>query len=309
MFSSLTSVATQVAVLFILIGIGFLCSKKDIFDEHTVKHITHFILFFVTPTVIINSFNREYDPLLVKKLLVSAGCAVTAHVLAIVLSYILIHDKEQAKRAVLRYGIIFSNCGYMALPLQNAILGTEGVFLGTAYIGVFNLITWTYGLVLMSGSLKEINIRKVFINPGIIGIAAGLLVFLTPFKLPVILASPIQHLANLNTPLPMFIIGFYLAQIKSFAVLKDPKLLLGIAMRLILCPLAVMGVMFLLGIRDNILPCMVIASSAPTAANTTMFAAKYEKDTQISVTMVAMSTLFSIITMPVLVTLAMSFMK
>ena len=309
MFSRLTSVATQVAVLFILIGIGFLCSKKDIFDEHTVKHITHFILFFVTPTVIINSFNREYDPLLVKKLLVSAGCAVTAHVLAIVLSYILIHDKEQAKRAVLRYGIIFSNCGYMALPLQNAILGTEGVFLGTAYIGVFNLITWTYGLVLMSGSLKEINIRKVFINPGIIGIAAGLLVFLTPFKLPVILASPIQHLANLNTPLPMFIIGFYLAQIKSFAVLKDPKLLLGIAMRLILCPLAVMGVMFLLGIRDNILPCMVIASSAPTAANTTMFAAKYEKDTQISVTMVAMSTLFSIITMPVLVTLAMSFMK
>ncbi len=309
MFSSLTSVATQVAVLFILIGIGFLCSKKDIFDEHTIKHFTHFILYFVTPTVIINSFNREYDPLLVKKLLVSSGCAVLAHALAIALSYILIHDREQAKRAVLRYGVIFSNCGYMALPLQNAILGSEGVFLGTAYIGIFNLITWTYGLVLMSGSFREINIRKVFINPGIIGIAAGLLIFLTPFKLPVILASPIQHLANLNTPLPMFIIGFYLAQIKSFAVLRDPKIILGIAMRLILCPLSVMGVMFLLGIRDNILPCMVIASSAPTAANTTMFAAKYEKDTQVSVTMVAMSTLFSILTMPVLVTLAMSLMK
>lgn len=309
MFSSLTTVATQVAVLFILIGIGFLCSKKKIFDEHTIKHLTHFILYFVTPTVVINSFNREYDPLLAKKLIISAGCAALAHGLFIALSYILIHDKVQAKRAVLRYGVIFSNCGYMALPLQNAILGNEGVFLGTAYIGIFNLLTWTFGLVLMSGSFKEISIKKIFINPGIIGIAAGLIIFLTPLKLPVILASPILHLANLNTPLPMFVIGYYLAQITTFAVLKDIKLLTGIFMRLVICPLVILGAMLLLGIRDNILPAMVIAASAPTAANTTMFSAKYEKDTQASVTMVAMSTLFSILTMPVLVTLAVSLMR
>ena len=309
MISSFYSVATQVAVLFILIAVGFICSKKSIFDEHTIKHMTHFILYFVTPTVVINSFNREYDPLLVKKLLISTVCAVVAHLICILLSYLLIHDKEQAKRAVLRYGIIFSNCGYMALPLQNALLGTEGIFLGTAYIAVFNLLTWTFGLVLMSGKTSEISIKKVLINPGIIGIIIGLIIFLTPFKLPVIISSPVQHLANLNTPLPMMVIGFYLAEITTFSVLKDWKLILGIIVRLIICPLAVLGFMLLCGIRDNILPAMVIAASAPSAANTTMFAAKYEKDTGTAVTMVAMGTLFSIITMPLVVSLAISLMK
>lgn len=304
--TSFSAVAAQVAVLFILIAIGYLCSKKGIFDEHTIKHLTHFILYFVTPTVVINSFNREFDPLLVRKLGISALCALGLHLLNILISYAVIHDKDQAKKAVLRYGIIFSNCGYMALPLQNALLGTEGVFLGTAYIAVFNLLTWTYGLVLMSGSVKEISIKKIFINPGIIGITVGLIIFLTPLKLPAIIASPIVHLSNLNTPLPMMIIGFYLAQITSLTVLKEGKLVLGIFTRLILCPLAGLGIMYLLGIRSNVLPAMVIAVSAPTAANTTMFAAKYEKDTQASVTMVAISTLFSIITMPLIVSGALA---
>ncbi len=306
MISSFSAVAVQVAVLFILISIGFICSKKNIFDEHTIKHLTNFILYFVTPTVVINSFNRDYDPLLVKKLLISVGCGALLHFLSIVLSFILIHDKDKAKQAVLRYGIIFSNCGYMALPLQNALLGTEGIFLGTAYIAVFNLLTWTFGLVLMSGDVKEISIKKVFINPGIIGIVTGLIIFLTPIKLPVIIASPIQHLANLNTPLPMFVIGYYLAQITTLAVLKDFKLVLGIFIRLVLCPLAALGILYFMGIRDNILPAMVIAVSAPSAANTTMFAAKYEKDTQTAVTMVAIGTLFSILTMPLVVSAAIA---
>lgn len=306
MISSFYAVAIQVAVLFILISIGFICAKKSIFDEHAIKNLTHFILYFVTPTVVINSFNREYDPLLVKKLIVSAGCGAALHFLNILISYLLIHDKDQAKKTVLRYGIIFSNCGYMALPLQNALLGTEGVFLGTAYIAVFNLLTWTYGLILMSGTTKEISVKKIIINPGIIGITVGLIIFLTPVKLPVIIASSVQHLANLNTPLPMMIIGFYLAQITSFAVLKDKMLLWGIFIRLVICPLVALGLLYALNIRSNVLPAMVIASSAPTAANTTMFSAKYEKDTQTSVTMVAMSTLFSIITTPLIVSMAIA---
>ena len=305
MISSFTEVATQVAVLFILIAIGFICSKKEIFDEHTIKHITNFILYFVTPTVVINSFNRDYNPLLLKKLLISTACAVVIHLLSIALSYLLIHDKDKSKKAVLQYGIIFSNCGYMALPLQSAILGTEGVFLGTAYIAVFNLLTWTYGLVLMSGKTSEISIKKIFINPGLIGIVTGLIIFFTPIKLPIFISSPVPHLANLNTPLPMMIIGFYLSKIPTLKVLKDWKLLLGIITRLVICPLAALVLMYLTGIRDNILPAMVIAVSAPRAANTTMFAAKYEKDTGTAVTMVAMGTLFSILTMPLVVTLAM----
>lgn len=308
MLQSLYEVATQVAILFILIAVGFICTKKKMFDEKSIKSLANFVLYIVIPTVIINSFNKDFDATLGKKLLICVACSLGLHALFILLTYAFIHDKDDAKKRVLQFGAVFSNCGFMSLPLQQALLGDEGVFLGAAYVGVFNLITWTYGLVLISGNKSEISLKKNFINPGVIGVAAGLVLFLTPIKLPEILSMPLHHFANMNTPLPMVIIGFYLAQITTFSVLKDSRLILGIFLRLLLFPLLGLGIMYLIGLRKTILVCMTIAASAPTAANTTMFAAKYDKDTQTSVTMVAFSTLLSIITMPVVVSLAMSLM-
>lgn len=305
MISSFSAVAIQVAVLFILITLGFVCSKVKIFDEHTIKHVTRFILYFVTPCVIINSFNRDFDPDMAKKLLIAAGSSFLIHLLSIGLSYACIHDKDRSRKNVLQYGIIFSNCGYMALPLQAAVLGPEGVFLGAAYVAVFNLFTWTFGLFLMSGQVSEIRIKKIVLNPGLLSIIAGVILFISPFKLPQIISSPVQHLANLNTPIPMLVIGFYLSQISSLKVLKDWKLVLGIFLRLVICPLLGLVILYLMGIKGTVLAAMVIAASAPTAANTTMFAGIYDKDTQTAVTMVAISTLFSIVTMPLVVSLAL----
>ena len=79
-----------------------------------------------------------------------------------------VKDKEEARRRVLQFATVFSNCGYMALPLQSAILGQTGVFYGAAYIAVFNLVNWTYGLFLMGGSEVKFSIKKILINPGVI---------------------------------------------------------------------------------------------------------------------------------------------
>lgn len=305
MLISLISVAKQVFILFILIGIGFLCAKRKVFSESSIKNLTTFILFFVTPCVIVNSFHRDFDPALGKKLLICLGCAVLQHGINILLATFLIRDKDRARRNVMQYGTVFSNCGYMALPLQNALLGSEGVFLGAVYIAVFNLLTWTYGIALMSGDRKEITLKKIILNPGVLGVLAGLILFLTPITLPEVILSPIQHLAALNTPLPMIVIGFYLAQITSFQMLKDKYLLLSITLRMIITPIIGLGIMYLLGIRGIPLVAMCIAATAPTAANTTMFAARFDKDTKIGVSMVTFSTLVSIVTMPLIVSFAM----
>lgn len=305
MIENLLSVSTQVLILFILIGLGFLCAKKAIFTEASIKNLTNFVLYFVTPCVVIASFHRDFDSALAKKLITCAVVAVFQHGLNILLAHTLIRDKNDGKRIAMQYAVVFSNCGYMALPLQSAILGSEGVFLGAAYICVFNLLCWTYGLVVMSGDIHAFSGKKLILNPGVIGVAVGLVLFLTPLKLPAILLEPVNHLSALNTPLPMVIIGFYLAQITSFKFLKDPQIVFTMLLRLVITPAIGFVIMKLCHLDSAVITSMVIASCAPCAANTTMFSAKYNRDTQTAVTLVTMSTLFSIITMPLLVSFAM----
>ena len=297
MITSLLLVAQQVLILFILLMVGLICTKKNFFTEEFISGISKFLLYTVTPCVIVNSFNREYDP----NMLTALGI----HIFCILITHLFMKDPEESRQIVLRFGTVFSNCGYMALPLQQAILGNDGVFYGAAFIAVFNLVNWTYGLFLMGGKETKITAKKVFINPGVIGISIGLLLFLTPLELPTLILTPVQNLAALNTPLPMLIIGYYMAKITSFSVLKDKKLVLSIFLRLVFLPLCVFGILYACGLRGTLFTSMVIAASAPTAANTVVFSAMFKRDSSLAVAQVAISTLFSILTMPLIVSLTM----
>lgn len=305
MITSFLSVAQQVLILFILLMIGFICTKAKFFTEECIAGIAKFVLYTVTPCVIVNSFNREFDASMLKGLGISFLVSLGVHIFCILVVTFLIKDKNESRQIVLRFGTVFSNCGYMALPLQQAILGSEGVFYGAAFIALFNLVNWTYGLFLMGGKETKITLKKIFINPGVIGVSIGLILFLTPLKLPTLILTPVQNLAALNTPLPMVIIGYYMAKIKSFAVLKDSKLILAIFLRLIAIPLVVLGALILFGLRGTILTSMVIAASAPTAANTVVFSSLFKRDSELAVALVALSTLFSILTMPLIIGITM----
>ncbi len=298
-------VGQQVIILFIMIFIGYICAKCALFSEEGIKSVTNFVLYIIIPCVIINSFHRDFDTAMMENLIKAFFAALFVHILNIILVNLLIHDKEEGRERVLKFAAIFSNCGYMALPLQEALLGKDGVFLGAVFIAVFNLINWTYGLFLMGGKGTKISIKTAILNPGVIGVIFGCIFFLTPLKLPHILLTPLQNFASMNTPLPTIIIGFYLARVPGFSVLKDKKLCLALILRLVVLPVISMLILLACGLRGSLLASMVIAASAPCAANTAMFAAKFERDTSLSVTLVSVSTLFSILTMPVLVQFCM----
>ncbi len=292
-------------ILFIMIFVGFICAKRSFFSEEGIKCITNFVLYIIIPCVIINSFHREFDSAMMGNLLKAFFAAVFVHSFNIIAVNLLVHDKDECRERVLKFASIFSNCGYMALPLQEVLLGQDGVFLGAVFIAVFNIFNWTYGLFLMGGKGTKISFKTVFLNPGVIGIIIGLLFFLTPLKLPHILLAPLQSFASMNTPLPTIVIGFYLARVPGLSVLKDAKLCLALLLRLVILPVAEMILLYLFGLRGSLLASIVIAASAPCAANTAMFAGKFGRDTSLSVTLVSVSTLFSILTMPVIVQFCM----
>lgn len=294
-------VAQQVLVLFVLITVGFICGKKHIITESSAKHMTDIVLYIVTPCVMISAFQRDFSFELLEKILLTALCAALIIIASILIASLIFHGKNEGRKKVLRFAVVFSNCGFMSLPLQKAILGDDGWFYGSIFVAVFNIIIWTYGLVMMSGDKKQLSLKKAALNPGIIGVAVALILFVCKIKLPYIISEPVSYLANLNTPLPMLIIGFYLSQANLKRAFTDKGAYLAMAVRLILIPLAAALVMNLLWVDKTVATTCLIASSAPTAATATMFAAKYGRDVELSVSLVSATTLVSIITMPLVI--------
>lgn len=305
MLESLQIVGSQVAVLFALIFVGFLCARLGVFGKAAVDGMTDLVLYVVTPCIIIVSFQREFDMQMLGSLGAATLIALAFHLLNIFFAHTLVHDREPRRLGVLRFGLVFSNAGYMSIPLQHAILGPDGVFYGAAVIAVFNLVLWSYGIVVMSGDRSIISARKLILNPGTIGVIIGVALFLSSVKLPHIIKRPMEMLSDLNTPLPMLIIGHYLSEAQMSRVLLDARVYLVMFLRLLAVPLILLAALVALGVRDRTLVvACVIAASAPCAAATTMFSAKFKKDTELSVGLVSFSTIVSIATMPVVVALA-----
>ena len=308
MIDNYLTVGTQVLVLFLLIGVGVICGKTKLLSKEAVRSMADVVLLFATPCVIIRSFQRQVTPELLAGLGIAALSAIGVHALGITLAHLLCLDKEDARQRVLRFGVVFSNAGYMAIPLQLALLGNDGVFYGAVYVAVFNIVLWTYGVAIMGEGAKSLSLRKVLVTPGLIGVVLGGFFLFSGITLPTIIASPIDHLANLNTPLPMLIIGYYLAGTNIKTALKDKASYLTIALRLLVIPLIALGTLWLCGVRGTVLVSAVIGASAPIATATTMFATRYNRDPNLSVNLVVVSTLLSVVTMPLIVGLA-SFLK
>ena len=215
----------------------------------------------------------------------------------------------------MRFAAVFSNAGFIALPLAQALIDTDTCFEGSlyaaVYLAVFNIVLWTWGLMDMSGERESMNLRKILCNPGIIGVVAGLILFTSPLyvhigeqagiRLPGVLMEAISAMAALNLPLPMFMVGYYLGKADLWAAFKDKWSYLCMALRLIVFPLAALGIMYVCGVRGNVLIVSVLGTSAPVGATTTIFAAKFNRDTELSVRLVSLSTILSMITMPLIV--------
>ena len=298
-------VSQNVGVLFCLVAVGFVLNKTRMLSEVGAKNLSDLALVCSTPCVIINSFIRPYEPQLMGRYLLCLGATFLLHGLFIALAHLLVFSKQRDKTAVYRFAMIFSNAGYMALPLQQALLGEQGVFFSSAYLAGFNILLWTYGVWLMGREKAKITWTKLVFNPGLIAVFVGLLLFVCSIPVPTLLRSAIGHMANMNTAIPMIVIGYYVAKTDLLCILRQGSSLYTIFLRLIVLPVAGIGLLWLLGFRDVEFVCLSIAVCTPPAAATTMFAARYESDVELSAQLVSVGTLLSILTMPALIAFCM----
>ena len=299
------TVFTQVSVLMLMIAAGFIAAKAGIMTEAGAACCTDIALIIATPCVIIKSLMRRFDAAVMKSLLLAVVLTLLVQVLMITLGTLLLRSKDLRRQRTLRFGSIFANCGFMSLPLQEVMLGSDGTLYGSAYVIMFNLVVWSYGIYLISGDKRYIQPKKLFVNPGIAGLLIGLIIFVFSVPVPQVISSTVNYLAAIYTPLPMLIIGYHLSKTNVLKAFKDVKCIIAVLLRLIVYPLVSLGVLYILGVRGTLLVSVIISLSAPVAAVTTMFSSKFGGgDTVLSVDMVSLSTVLSIITMPAVITLA-----
>ena len=324
MLDNLALVSKQVGVLFALMVVGFLCNRRKLLNAVAIKGITELLVLIVTPCVIVHSFiQQKFAVSLLGDLGWALAVSVFAHVVGAAIAFLCLRDRDPNRGGVLRFAAIFSNAGFMGIPLEYALLGADGVFFGAMYVVVFNLLCWSLGVAVMCRGMKNVGLRALFVNAGTVGVALGLPFFLFSLKLPEVVGRPVEMLADLNTPLAMIMVGWYLAEsvkckMENVKVSGSPFFIFHFSffifkvalLRLVAVPLVVIAAF--VGLRacvPALNPVMAVAIStaaaAPTAALTTVIAARYDKDVSTATGLVSGTTLLSILTMPPIVGFAL----
>lgn len=307
-FQNCLIAAQQVVILYLIVAVGFVSDKLGVFTEKTARAANDLLFYVITPCVIIESFlTTQFNSETSKGFLLAALGAVLTHVLGIVISIPFFRKGENKNNAVFKFACIYGNMGYMALPLAQAMLGSEGVFYCSAGIIVFQIFTFTHGVWQMNrgkGDGEKFNPKKLVLNPGVIAVLIGLPFFLLKIEMPEIITKPVSFIGSMNTPLAMLMLGTYMSNAGLKTIFKNKEQYLVALVKIIAVPLAFFAVAKLTGVLSGALftACMIQAS-APSANNTVMFAAKYGRDTGIASKTVAFVSFTSIITMPVMIAL------
>ena len=158
---NLVLVARQVAALFVLMGFGVAMRRTKLIGDVAIDGFVNVLILVVTPCVIVDVFQRPFDPSSLSSLGLAFAIAVIGHIVVIPLAMLLVRHRDENVRKPLMLAAVFSNAGFMGIPLEQAILGDRGVFFGASYIVVFNLFIWSWGLKVMKGNGERLARRSL----------------------------------------------------------------------------------------------------------------------------------------------------
>jgi len=298
----MAEIVSKVLTFFVLIGIGFILRRTNLVDDLFTKGVSRFVLYVTLPALIIDSMNFEYSYEMFSNsvILLMAGGALYLILwfLGAVSSRIL--KLTEDSRSVFLYAVLFGNVAYMGYPVVELIIGKEGVFYSAVFNIWFNVLTWTVGVRIMSREAGS-STRKAFLNPGMISVFIGLILFFTPLKLPLFLDEALALLGQSTIPLAMVVAGIILASAKLSTVLKSRIVIFYSLVKLCIAPVIVFFLLSAVEMPSMVERILIIMSAMPAAANTSIFARIFDSDYELSSKLIASSTLFSLITIPLII--------
>ena len=292
-------VGGSVLTLFLLMSVGFIFGRMGLLSGETLSQVSRILLYVVTPCIMINSFEVERTPAGQSQLFMALAAMAGLYVLYMVLSVLLFPREGEAHRGIMRFAAVYGNAGFMGLPLIQSVMGDEAMMVAVVGLAIFNTVTWTQGRALMGGR-GELAVKKVLLNPGIIGFVVGIVLYFTGWRFPGPVDKTVAYLGSLNTPLAMVVIGGQMAQADFLKVFSTKKLYLVSAVKLIGLPLLTALVLLPFHVDPVVYVASVILAGCPTAGATSLFAQSMGKDTALAAQQVTLSTLLCIATLPLM---------
>lgn len=299
----LSIIINQVISLFMVMLVGFYGRKRNIINEALTKGLTNLLLDICIPLLIICSFNITFNSSMLNNLIKSFIYGLAIFIVTPVFARILVSKTEDRKKNILEFAIVFSNCGFMGFPLIDSVFGQEGIIYAAIFNMFFNIFAWTYGIMLFTEVRSLKGVTKGLVNPGIISVFIGLLVMVSPIKIPVVLSNTMKMVGGMATPISMLIIGSLLATANFKRALKDMSIYYGVFIKLLVVPITLYFVSALFNERSIVMKTFILMQAMPTGATISIFAENYNKEREYSALMVSFSTLFSVITIPLIIRL------
>lgn len=292
-------------MMFLLVAIGFLIRKKGIVGTEGRKNMIDLCLFVTLPFNVLNSFLREWDWDLLISCSVILLLSIGYNAVSVLFSILLYRRNSLEKQKPLKYGTIVSNGGFLGNPIIEGIYGSSGLLYASLFMLPVRVVMWSYGVtVFLRGeesaaeNKKSGLLKKIITHPCIVAIYVGAIIMIGGIGLPTFLKNTIAGLSNCNMPLSMMLVGMLLAEI-------DPKGLIDKTMwfytfvRLILMPLVIYGLTTFLPIDAQLRGITVIMAGMPAPITTALLSAKYGGDEEYATGMIFVTTLLSLITLPI----------
>jgi len=292
----------QILTLAILMVIGIVCAKIKMISEATNKQLSSLLLMLVNPLMIFLSYQRAFERELLGGLLLAMLLSFISFLITLLAAHVIYRHKEK-DHALEKFSLVYTNAGFLGIPLVNGVFGSEGVFYLTGYLTVFFLFFWTHGLIIMSGKKDVTAIKKAFISPPMLAIFIGFICFTLSIELPQTIYTPLRLLANINTPLAMLVAGISISNTNVVKLLKNKKIYAVCGLRLILLPALTILILAPFQIPAIILGTIIILSACPVAANIILFAYRYDRDHLYASELFAATTILSLATIPLLLLL------
>ena len=298
--NELLVIVRQIVIMFLLMSVGFFIYKKKMIDDHSTKQLTDIVLYVVNPALSLVSFQQSFSVDKLVGFMIVFVLSFATIFLGILVGKIVIGKDFKLEQ----YACGFSNAGFIGIPLVQNLLGVEYVFYMSAFLVAFGLMSWTYGLYLISGK-ADISAKKLLSNPAILAAIFGMIIFVLQIELPGILTSTLSTIGNMNTPLGMIILGTYIAKEDIKKVFTSKQSYLVSLVRLLLVPLICLIVLRFIWVPlEELRMLLLICASAPCGATLAMFSQMCGKDYSYGAQIVSLSTLICPLTIMAVLSMA-----
>ena len=293
----------EIAVLFLIMGLGFLLVKTKVLKSTDSRILSMVLIWLINPAVVLKAFQIDFTPEVRDRFLLAVGVAVAVNLLLMLITWG--YGKLLKLDAVERTSIMYANAGNLVIPLVSAILGDEWVIYASAFMCVQLAFLWTHGVAQIGGSGGS-SWKKILLNANLIAIVVGAVMLLTGLRLPPVIQNVCGQLGGTIGPVSMIMLGMLLADVKWGELLRQPRNWLVMALKMVVTPIVVLMILRLSGVTGlvedgkTIVYISFMAVITPCATTVTQLAQMYRNRPAYASALNAMTTVISIVSMPLI---------